>query len=430
METEEFRRTFWSVYLLDKLVSCGRDRPTVLRDNDCSIQLPCSELHFRDGTPERTATLRQMSELSDEPPKSLDHFAVVALVASCLGQTSRYMLQDRGNDKILPWDSKSEYTTNRCRLLDLETRIGYQGLTLSLAVHLHFSTGDTIDQQRIGHFVFSQMLFHLTHCLLSHPFLLRERLKCIKRPAPTSFLREGFLRCREHATAMLQLVTESRAAGYRMEASFYGYCICIAGGIQVLYLNNSSAEISNQASVQLQQTLSFMTLLAHTWKHIPPMIMALKMAAETASSIPVALTDPSCTDSSAAMFGLDVSLWWYLVDYGLLSDSRSNAANISPLASYTQVADTPDPPAHPASDASRSVPERPTSTISPATQPNADAAEPWFDDLLFTGLLDPSSDQHGMGDSSDTSWGSERIDGGNPQAVSTLGNECFWPTSS
>jgi hypothetical protein len=51
-------------------------------------------------------------------------------------------------------------------------------------------------------------------------------------------------------------------------------------------------------------------------------IAALESARETAVAIPHALTDPTYTDSYVATSGLDTNLWWYIVDYGTLSNSQ------------------------------------------------------------------------------------------------------------
>lgn len=75
------------------------------------------------------------------------------------------------------------------RLYESETMVGLSGRTLSQVLREDFTLDGSIDQQRLGHLLFSQMLFHLCHCLLSHPFLLREKLKAVQRQPPPSFLR-------------------------------------------------------------------------------------------------------------------------------------------------------------------------------------------------------------------------------------------------
>ena len=49
IEQELRRRTFWSVYVLDTLISCGRERsPTIPKDN-LKLHMPCSENSFKLG---------------------------------------------------------------------------------------------------------------------------------------------------------------------------------------------------------------------------------------------------------------------------------------------------------------------------------------------------------------------------------------------
>ena len=272
IETEESRRTFWSVFMLDRLVSCGRDRPIVFRTNDCSVNLPCTELSFRAGTPERTTTLRHMSEFSSEAPEPVDYFSLSIWMASCVGCTAQQMIQHRGKQKIPPWSSGSEFMNSLNRLYESETMVGLSGRTLSQVLREDFTLDGSIDQQRLGHLLFSQMLFHLCHCLLGHPFLLREKMKAVQRQPPPSFLREAFARSYKHAGHILRLLADAQEKGCSVEASFYGYCVCIAGGIQVLYLNDESAGVREEAHERLQYALEFLAQLAIRWKHIHPMV--------------------------------------------------------------------------------------------------------------------------------------------------------------
>lgn len=272
IETEESRRTFWSVFMLDRLVSCGRDRPIVFRTNDCSIRLPCTELSFRAGTPERTTTLRQMAEVSGETPEPVDYFSLTIWMASIVGCIAQQMIQHRGKETIPPWSSGSEFMKSLSRLYESETMVALAGRTLSQLLREEFTLAGNIDQQRTGHLLCSQMLFHLCHCLLSHPFLLREKLKALPRKPPPSFLREAFTRSYEHAGHILQLLADAQEAGCNVEASFYGYCVCIAGGIQVLHLNDEATNVRDKAHEQLQYALNFLAKLAKRWKHIHSMV--------------------------------------------------------------------------------------------------------------------------------------------------------------
>jgi hypothetical protein len=57
IESETQRRTLWSCYFLERCLSSGAFRPTVLRNGDIKIQLPSSERSFLFGQKVRTALI-------------------------------------------------------------------------------------------------------------------------------------------------------------------------------------------------------------------------------------------------------------------------------------------------------------------------------------------------------------------------------------
>jgi hypothetical protein len=216
-----------------------------------------------------------MAEVSDEAPEPVNYFSLTIWMASIVGCIAQQMIQHRGKEKIPPWSSGSEYMKSLSRLYESETMAALSGRTLPQVLREEFTLDGNIDQQRTGHLLYSQMLFHLCHCLLSHPFLLREKLKALQRQPPPSFLREAFDRSYEHAAHILQLLADAEDTGCSVEASFYGYCVCISGGIQVLYLNDEATDVREKARKQLQCALDFLANLAKRWKHIHSMVCGL-----------------------------------------------------------------------------------------------------------------------------------------------------------
>lgn len=94
-EREERRRTFWSMYLLDRLISLGPNRPPTFADSDCTVCLPSSDQAFFSGTestdmPTLEAVIEDTRGLQYQ---NLDYFALVALMACTLGQFIRYSLK-------------------------------------------------------------------------------------------------------------------------------------------------------------------------------------------------------------------------------------------------------------------------------------------------------------------------------------------------
>lgn len=61
------RRTFWSCFIMDRYLSCGKDRPQMLNVEDLQrIQLPCSDKAFNHGQKVRTRFLGEDDEKYQE----------------------------------------------------------------------------------------------------------------------------------------------------------------------------------------------------------------------------------------------------------------------------------------------------------------------------------------------------------------------------
>jgi hypothetical protein len=62
IDREIHRRTFWSCFILDRYLSCGKDRPQLLAKRECNIPLPCSDKAFSRGQKVRTRHLGENDE--------------------------------------------------------------------------------------------------------------------------------------------------------------------------------------------------------------------------------------------------------------------------------------------------------------------------------------------------------------------------------
>lgn len=164
---EERRRVFWSVYLLDRLASCGRGRPASISESSCQLQLPCDEDSWKANRSCSTANLGQLSQRTSFSPKENSPFAVVLLLANLLGRAARFMLQGADDDSnpVPLWDHRSELAATQSKLIYLEPSLSLE-IPLEHIVLQNFAANGRIDQPALGHLVFSQTLFHLCHCIL------------------------------------------------------------------------------------------------------------------------------------------------------------------------------------------------------------------------------------------------------------------------
>lgn len=238
-EQEERRRVFWSIYLLDRLVSCGRARPPAILDASCQLQLPCNEANWRAGHPKATQTLEDFAYRVSSSPDQWSPLANVIAVTHTLSKAAQYMVQQLNiRSREPPWDSNSDFAGILSDLLYLENLLEVWKSPMDLVLQCTSADG-RIDQQCAGPTIFARALFHLCYCLLHHPFLLRMRLDMCRSEAPSSFLSRAFDTAWEHSKSMIDLLDEVQHAGAIAHTSFYGYCTLVAGSIAVLRLSQN-----------------------------------------------------------------------------------------------------------------------------------------------------------------------------------------------
>jgi hypothetical protein len=271
-DQEERRRVFWSIYLLDRIVSCGRARPPAILEASCQLQLPCDEQIWRAREWQKTEMLDQLSNKALLETKSQAPFALVVMMAYSLSRTAQYMLQDyniRSRDP--PWDANSDYASITSDLLYIESQLEV-GRPIMDVIRDDFTEDGTIDQSRAGPVIFSVALFYLCHCLLNHPFLLRHRLEISNTKAPRRFLSRSFELGRSYAQRLTFILRDARLAGCTVSASFYGYCAVIAGTIQTLYMYSQN-EIHQQDALEcVQQNLTTLEEIARYWRNVRSMV--------------------------------------------------------------------------------------------------------------------------------------------------------------
>lgn len=271
---EERKRTFWSLYLQDKLISLSRERFSLLRDEECRIQLPCSEAAFREGREESAPTLDRFTGdcLDQEAAESCSTLALIVVMASSLNRVSHFALQaNRYSQLGLPWSATSPYASISSSLLQLEHCFGMNEDPKEALQARCFVNG-AIDQHVAAPFIYSKSLFHLAHCLLDHPFLIQQRLQQLKQKAPPSFLKSSWNRCRAHAKSLIQL-KDTNNDNVLVLTSLYGYCTMIAGTIHVLAMNDDDTAVREEGEENFNAALEFLRELSCYWKHAALMVL-------------------------------------------------------------------------------------------------------------------------------------------------------------
>ena len=275
VQQEERRRVFWSFYMADKLISCGRERPAAILDEHCKVQLPCDELAFRSGHPQATATLDQLT--SETPTASLSSLSTLALttvMASTLGRCAQYTLGEQENHGtgglVSPWNPKSKFSAIHSTLLQVESDFGLTDSVTDKIRRNYTSPDGAIDQHRAAPLVFSYALFHVCQCLLYHPFLLKQRLEDVGTRAPLSFISQSLDGCRFAANSLSRIMDEVKAMGCQTLSThydpFYGYCTMVAGTIHAVFLYSTDLSVAEAARIAFDSSMANLEELSLYWK--------------------------------------------------------------------------------------------------------------------------------------------------------------------
>lgn len=263
-EQEESRRAFWSIYLLDKLMTCGRARPSVFSDGSVLVQLPCTESAFEQSQWEESEGLdmyvsHRVPQCSQPSP-----FSRVIIISAILSRCAQYAIQARRDSSNLPiWDVNSQYTSINSALVYLESHVNWQQ---PLREMMNARPGETgHDLSSIDLIVVSQVLHHLCYCILNHYFLLRQMLPSNTRRLPVSFIINSLQCGLYHAQELNRVLKSALEIGCKTNSSFLSYACLFAATIHGVYRHSDNRPLRDQALKDLKFSLSFLRRQAHYW---------------------------------------------------------------------------------------------------------------------------------------------------------------------
>jgi hypothetical protein len=238
-EAEERLQTFWSVYILDKLGSCGRNRPPALLDSDCTSRLPLNEYTLRDDPSMAAPTLEAVRDIPDEMLlNSSDHFALTIFMISVFGDVVKWAFRHGTVETRLPWDARSKFAHIQGLLNSFESYSDACDGNFAQILERDFVFQGKLDERAASHFSCAHVQYHINQCLLHHPFLLRQHLKSSKVKTPVNFLQSALARCQEHANHLTSILQTLQQHGCQSYPSFYGYAAGLAGAINRLHSRN------------------------------------------------------------------------------------------------------------------------------------------------------------------------------------------------
>ena len=107
---EERRRTFWSAYLMDRMMSNGRGRPQTISNQDITIPLPADNVNFTFGTPEAILYLGQAPSQGTLRPECTGTLASLIELVDLWSRMAKWSCARKWlTDELAPWDPASEF---------------------------------------------------------------------------------------------------------------------------------------------------------------------------------------------------------------------------------------------------------------------------------------------------------------------------------
>ncbi|USW57166.1 hypothetical protein Slin15195_G104850 [Septoria linicola] len=253
------------------------------------------------------------------PPSPL---ARVLIVASVLSRCSMYAIKKLEMDSQLPpWDAGSEYQKISSALLHLESQLGFEQPLREVSQMYEDAT--TASQHSTEPILFSNILFHLCQCLLTHFCLLSQRLNYTLQKPPLTFLRLSLQSNFTHAIALSDVLQQGIQLGCPVRGSFTGYAALISGTILAVHGGAQAVRGQQESKLQLESILRFLQRQSVYWPNHTSIVLcwynALVEFQNTSFQFEPLLSNLETPVTYSAEVIEKMAL---LTDYGALSDQK------------------------------------------------------------------------------------------------------------
>ena len=259
-ERETRRRLFWSVYLMDRFITCGSRRPCLIADHSIVLRLPSWSPH--------AAGLNMEGELfhvgpniqysADSRRKTPSAASLLIDITCILGVTNRYLAAGGvKGDSHFPWHALSNLSKIR-QELDIWAA-GTQDVFASIEALFGHPESTTL--------LMSKLIYHLVHCLIYRPFLPIDLVELRGTGQHQSWQIEATNLCFSHSNAIAELVELGRNSPLVEWPAFVGYCVCTAGTVHVhgVHYKGREGEVFSSSSEFLTREMHQLAWLRNSW---------------------------------------------------------------------------------------------------------------------------------------------------------------------
>jgi len=231
------RRTLWSVYMMDRCISSGRNRSSAIRVEDIKISLPCSDRDFAFGSSVDCMTFNQLrdhlnSEVHDCELEKATSTTFIIFAFELWAQIAKWFGEGGArNDTLDPWLPNSVYSKFSSQLDTIHDFLpsNLQYNSINLDAHIADNTA--------GSFGYLHSLLFLCRTFLNREYLYL----CPKKPQ-----KSWWFKCIDDLISSIKmcsmLISTLSSLNLMVVAPFTGFQIFTSGGTS-LYLASFSSDI-------------------------------------------------------------------------------------------------------------------------------------------------------------------------------------------
>lgn len=267
-DREVRRRTFWALYIMDRLNSAGEQRPFTIKNHEVNIQLPIQQTLFDREMPALTSSINNLpfsTPAQHNPLANMDCMAWLIRIVDIWGEVTCFVQQPVGS---VCWDPESP-------LMSLRSRAS-QWLD-SLPPSMQYENG--ILRPQAAAWYIMHTAYHLSLCFM-HRFALPKATSTQQYSIshiPVSYINMCVKEAIHHASRVSQII-QTRPIGVKLTAPFMGFAAFSAATMHA-FLGFHSPDLDRDARncyrSYVYTTLEFLRDLGMAWKPLSKMHDAL-----------------------------------------------------------------------------------------------------------------------------------------------------------
>ncbi|KAL0929689.1 C6 transcription factor [Colletotrichum truncatum] len=179
VDREVRRRTMFSCFIFDRLISCGKERPSLIRSEDVHVQLPCGKDEF--DLSRQTVTSFFASGIEAISHHDISLLGRFVLLVDLWGRISHYTSAGGRflDQHVPPWDPQSKFFRLRQDLENFSNGLETPGkfLSLSPANYFRFESASST-------YILTHLLMALCKIMLHRQYLPFIPINCTKPCGP------------------------------------------------------------------------------------------------------------------------------------------------------------------------------------------------------------------------------------------------------